>query len=331
MHNEKHIRQFVIWRFFWTLLGISAAEFFMITFIIRILLPLLIRIGVSGKLMWLTIIIVIIAFLLAPFVIGAYSFTRGVTRELKISEEEFVNIQKENERRKYLLISDIAHDLKTPMTTVTGYAQALSDGMVKEDQQHEYLEAIRTKTFRMNEIINLLFDYTKLNSDGVTLNKTEVDICEELREIIASNYKDIEDAGDEIDIDIPEDKIPVSLDKLQMSRVFNNLLTNAVRHNGKGTKIKAVLRPDGDELKIFVADTGNVIPEDLAEKIFEPFVTGDESRQTKGGSGLGLSIVKKVTGLHGFRIKLTQKPDINRYRLGDEYNKAFLITIPVPD
>ncbi len=343
MSNEKHLRQFVIWRFLWTLLGICAAEFFMLTMIRNLLIPLCISAGLIAKQMTLLtimkhvydthdlsmlwVLITTLAFIIVPLVVGAYVFSKGVTKEIKKTEDEFVRVQRENDRQRYLIISDIAHDLKTPMTTVSGYAQALSDGMVKDADEQEYLDAITTKTARMNEMINLLFDYTRLNSEGYEVTLTKLDICELVRETVAAAFYDIEKANDEVDVDIPEEQINLNIDKLQMTRVINNLITNAIRHNNTGTKINVTLRDDGDDIKIFVADSGDEIPEKLAEGLFQPFVMGDESRQTKGGTGLGLSIAKKIVELHHGRIKLSQKPEVLRYQLGEEYNKAFVITL----
>ena len=225
------------------------------------------------------------------------------------------------------MISDIAHDLKTPMTTVSGYAMALSDGMVSDDKKQEYLDAINAKSKRMNDLINLLFDYVKLDSEGFTLEKSKVDICELLRECVAFQYQDIEDAGFELDLDIPEESIIIEADKLQFSRVITNLITNAIRHNDEGTKLGIYLKNEYDVLRIIVADSGNLIEQEKAEYIFDPFVVGDESRNSRGGTGLGLSIAKKVVDMHGFSIRLVQKPDIIKYQLPEDFSKMFMITL----
>ena len=225
------------------------------------------------------------------------------------------------------MLSDIAHDLRTPITTASGYARALSDGMVPEDRKQEYLDAIQTKSVRMNELITLLFDYVRLDSEGFKLNKTDCDICEIVRECAAFQYQDIEDAGMSFDIDIPEEEMIHSADKLQFSRVVTNLLTNAVKHNDKGTTIGLFVEKDESRIRIIVADSGKFI--ENAEDIFEPFVMGDESRNSRGGSGLGLSISKKIVEMHGFSIKLIQQPDIKKYNLDSKYVKMFFISVPI--
>lgn len=285
----------------------------------------------GDKIFLLIVIAGIIILMLLPIVIGAAVFSRSVSAEFTKLDKIRAEEQKAQDRKRYLMISDIAHDLKTPMTTVSGYARALSEGMIKPEKQQEYLETITAKTERMNDIIQMLFNYSRLDSDGFELVRARTDICELVRECVAASYTDIEEAGDEIDIDIPEKELMCQIDKVQFSRSINNLITNAVRHNPKGTKIFIGVKDEMDLARVFVADSGEAIPDELEAKLFEPFVMGDESRSTKGGSGLGLSVSKKICELHDGRLKLVQKPEMGRYQLDPEYNKVFVISLPVEE
>ena len=148
-----------------------------------------------------------------------------------------------------------------------------------------------------------------------------------IREAAAFQYQDIEDAGMELDVEIPEEKILVYADKVQFSRVISNLITNAIRHNKPGTSIGLYLLEEDETLRVIVADNGVKIPKEKADMLFEPFVMGDESRNSKGGSGLGLSIAKKVVEMHGFKIRLVQQPMIQKFPAVSEYEKMFMITI----
>ena len=267
--------------------------------------------------------------LLTPYIIGGIFFAISVAREIRrFNKEKEIEHRKEEERR-YLMISNIVHDLKTPMTTVYGYAKALNDGIVPADKQSEYLEAIMAKTNRTNEVVALLLDFVKLDSEGFMIKKSKTDICELVRSCCAFSYTDIESAGDEIDIDVPEKPLYISADSVQLSRVITNLITNAIRHNPSGTKIGVTLKCENfetaEDVRVFVADTGKEIPEELVEHIFEPFVTGDESRASGSGTGLGLPLSLKICEMHGFNMKLVQNPEVKRYHLGDEYKKAFVV------
>lgn len=271
---------------------------------------------------------------LLPYLISAYWYYKTVSRkvaELLQKEKE----QKEAyDRERNLLLSDIAHDIKTPITTVCGYARALSDGMVEsEAKKRDYLQAIYAKSMRMDELITLLFEYVKLDSAGFSLHKEKVDLGELLRENVALLYSDIEEKGMELEIEIPDNPFPYEMDKIQMARAVTNILTNAVRYNGKGTKIGVSLKilDEADSAyqeqhqrfyQIRIADTGTPIEDDLAEHIFDPFSRGDAARSTRGGSGLGLSISAKIIQMHGGSLQLDRQ-------CGDGYVKAFLISLKV--
>ena len=265
--------------------------------------------------------------IIIPYVLGAVLYASMVVREVKILEAAELAKEKEYEQRRNMMLSDIAHDLRTPMTTVSGYSKAIADGMVPEAKMKEYLEAIQTKSKRVNDLITLLFDYVKLDTDGFKLMKQDADIAELTREAGAFVYQDVEDAGMGFDVDIPEEVITVPMDRLQMSRVITNLLTNAIKHNKKGTDIGLYLYREDDYVRVLVADTGDKIDKENAEHIFEPFVMGDESRSSKGGTGLGLSIAKKVVEMHGFNIKLVQGSHLEKYQIPGGYEKAFIIGI----
>ena len=278
-----------------------------------------------GSLLLVTII------LLLPYIVGGIIFSISVAKEIRRLDRERETERRKDEERRYLMISNIVHDLKTPMTTVYGYAKALNDGIVPDAKKPEYLDAIMAKSDRMNEVIALLLDYVKLDSEGFTIKRDRIDLCELVRSCCAFCYTDIESAGDEVDIDIPEKPLYISADSIQLSRVLTNLITNAIRHNDSGIKIKVSITSENyntaEDVRVFVADTGKEIPSPLNEQIFEPFVTGDESRSSGAGTGLGLPLSVRICEMHDFSLKLTQKPEIKRYHLGEEYNKAFVISM----
>lgn len=117
-------------------------------------------------------------------------------------------------RKRNLLLSDITHDLKTPITTVAGYVQALNDGMVEDpEKQKQYLESIRKKSLEMSELITLLFNYVKLDSEGFDLKKERINITELVLQLVAGAYTDMEEAGMIPDIDIPEEADYAEIDK----------------------------------------------------------------------------------------------------------------------
>ncbi|MCR4767827.1 MAG: HAMP domain-containing histidine kinase [Saccharofermentans sp.] len=276
-------------------------------------------------------VLLIALVLILPYIVGGIIYSVSIARRIRKLEREKEAARRREEKRRYLMISNIVHDLKTPMTTVYGYAKALNDGIVPAEKQPEYHEAIMAKTERMNEIALLLLDYVKLDSEGFTIKKDLMDICELVRSCCALCYTDVESAGDEIDISIPEKPLLINGDSVQLKRVITNLIMNAIRHNPEGTKIGVYLKCESmttaDDIRIFVADSGPAIPSPLSEQIFEPFVTGDESRTSGSGTGLGLAISARICEMHDFNLKLVQKPEIFRYHLDDAYTKVFVVAI----
>lgn len=276
-------------------------------------------------------VILVGLFLITPYVVGGVIFSISVAREIRHIERAKEEARRNDEKRRYLMISNIVHDLKTPMTTVYGYAKALNDGIVPADKQVEYHEAIMAKTDRMNEVVALLLDYVKLDSEGFTIKRENLDLCELVRSCCAYSFTDVEAAGDELDVNIPEYPIYINADGKQLTRVINNLITNAIRHNDSGIKINVKVisesETNSDDVRVFVADSGAEIPADLKDSIFDPFVTGDASRASDGGTGLGLPLSLRICEMHGYTLKLVQNPEILRYRLGKEYKKVFVISI----
>lgn len=267
----------------------------------------------------------VLALLLLSFFLFLIPPTAGILLYAGIVTNRVDALQKERDAdhaafdaERNLMLSDFAHDLRTPITTIAGYAGALLDGLVKDPaQQEEYLRAIRTKSIRVSSLINLLFDYVKLGSAGFELHKESCDLNALTAEITASLYTDIEDAGMSLTAEIPEEPFTVDADRAQAPRIISNLLTNAVRHNPAGTEIAVIIRRIAGSETIAVADTGIELEE--TDSLFDPFVRGDKARSGDAGSGLGLSISGKIAAMHGWELSVSQPYE--------RYTKAFLLTI----
>jgi len=242
-----------------------------------------------------------------PIVLTAVWFSKIVAEEVEKNERQEEELREKYEKARNLMLSDIAHDLRTPITTIGGYAKALNDGLVTSDEKRaEYLDAIQNKSERMNDLITLLFDYVRLDSENFSLRLEKTDIIELLRENAAFLYADVEEKKMNFEIEIPEASYMMSLDRLQFSRVVTNLINNALKHNEAGTTITLKMQQTKEDIQIIVKDNGTMIAPMIAEHIFEPFVVADASRESKGGSGLGLSIAKKIVEMHGWTIELKQ-------------------------
>ena len=146
------------------------------------------------------------------------------------------------------------------------------------------------------------------------MNFTQVDLCEVIRENLGLYYTEFEEKGIEFKFELPEQKVMIQADKRQISRVFANLYSNALKYNHVGDQVSTIF-VIGDRIRVVIKDTGEPIPKQIKQYIFEPFVTGDSSRKSGSGTGLGLSITKKIIELHGGAFELME----------DEFEKSFVI------
>jgi len=261
-----------------------------------------------------------------PYVTGGIWYAIVIRKKLREMVEYENEKSREYEAQRNLLLSDIAHDIKTPITSMSGYAKALSDGMVSPDKEKEYLDSIYKKSMRVNELINMMFEYIKLDSVGYHLDLKMADLSEICRQTAADMYQDFEEAGIELDINIPEEECICECDAIQIGRVMSNLLSNTIKYLNSGDKVSFCLEKtkkntrDQVHYRVVVADSGVQIDDELAENIFVPFTRGDKTRSAKGGTGLGLSIAHKIAIMHGGELILDRSPD-------GEYSKAFILTL----
>lgn len=237
----------------------------------------------------------------------------------KLENSEIEKDRLSNDKQR--ILSDISHDLKTPITTIQGYSKALVDGVISKNDLDKYLNIIYAKSTRLNDLINMFYEYSKLEHPDFQLVFNEVDLSECIRSYLAIKYEDLLDAGFDLEVNIPDEVLLCNIDKIQFLRILDNLLGNSVKHNPNGTTIYFELIRENDNYKIIVADNGVGISEEISKNIFDAFTVGDESRTNKEGSGLGLAIVKKIVEMHKGTIQLKINNDA-------EYVTVFEITMP---
>lgn len=208
------------------------------------------------------------------------------------------------EKTKADLITNVSHDLRTPLTSIMGYIGLVKDGRYEnEDKMKEYLNVAFTKSEKLKELIEDLFEYTKLNNDGIKINKDEVNISEFIFQLIEELMPMFEESGLSVIKNAPDDKIFVDLDPSKMLRVFENLLTNAIKYSYKPGNIVVGVYKSNGYATIAIRNKGANISQEKLNKLFERFYRVDESRNAQtGGSGLGLAISKNIVDLHGGSI-----------------------------
>ncbi|MBO4352280.1 MAG: HAMP domain-containing histidine kinase [Eggerthellaceae bacterium] len=267
--------------------------------------------------------IAMLLLLAVPVLVGAIVFSRMVVHKVRGLQAQRERELAELDQQRSQFITDVAHDLRTPVMAISGMAHALSDGLVRDDgMRDEYLRAICDKSDKMSDLVSSVFDYTKLGSGSFTLQREAVDLPQLLLREAAAAYTDIEEAGMHFTVFVPEDRCTVDADPLQLSRLIANLISNAVKHNGPGTEIALIMMRQAGVAYVMVADTGAPIMQS-PDELFQPFTQGDASRSAKNGSGLGLSICKRIADMHDFDLSIAQPYG--------RFTKAFVLRCGVLD
>ena len=223
-------------------------------------------------------------------------------------EEGFRNAVAEevkSQRMKSELITNVSHDLKTPLTAIITYVKLLQEPGVTEEQRKEYLETLDRKSLRLKALIEDLFEVSKANSQNITLDIRDVDIVSMVKQVEFEMEDKLADAGLDVRMNLPEEKVIVPLDSQKTFRIFENLFGNIAKYALPGTRVYVNGFTAKDEVTIILK---NITAQELSvsgEELTERFVRGDASRNTEG-SGLGLAIAKSFTEIQGgkFRIEL---------------------------
>ncbi|SMG58406.1 sensor histidine kinase [Paenibacillus aquistagni] len=201
--------------------------------------------------------------------------------------------------------ANISHELRTPITYLKGYAKVLQDGMVdSEEEQQRYLEIIHQEALRIEHLVNDLFDLAKMEEGQIDLYKEWVNLEELLEEAMRRVELSAKDKGIALHLKVQADLPLVYADGMRLEQIVMNLLENAIRYTERG-EIELSISHDDDEVAVRVKDSGIGIPQEELEEIFERFHRVEKSRSREhGGSGLGLSIVKKLVDLHDATIQV---------------------------
>ena len=210
----------------------------------------------------------------------------------------------QSEARKNDLVMYLAHDLKTPLTSVVGYLTLLDESPeIPLAQRAKYTGIALEKAYRLEQLINEFFEITRFNINNITLERNRIDLGMMISQIAEEFYLMLKDKGLNIHIDIPE-RIVMYADADKIARVFDNLLKNAVNYCYENTTILVGARIRKDRVIIKFRNFCDEIPQEKIDRLFDKFFRMDSSRATAtGGSGLGLAIAKQIVELHGGSIK----------------------------
>lgn len=314
-------------------------------YILRIAMPFSGLMDYASLLMPAVIISIGIALLVS--IILADRFSRSITRPLKEIAEELHKLKEENpefnfktyryeemnviaETTKHMadavnssrkqiefermvrqeFFSNASHELKTPITSICGYAELLESGMaVDGTMKQEFLSRIKKETVNMTNLINDILMISRLETKEVEVEMTEVRLCPLVTEVCDS----LEPLAKECQVTLKTSCKPLSMkaNTGQLRELLNNLITNAIKYNKPNGKVFVTVTSESKDVVFIVEDTGVGIPEESKQRVFERFYRVDKGRSKKmGGTGLGLSIVKHVVNYYNGTIEMESKLDV---------------------
>ena len=234
--------------------------------------------------------------------------------EIKSSMERHERILKEEAGRKNDLIAYLAHDLKTPLTSVIGYLSLLDEASdMPKEQRAKYLNITLDKAQRLEKLINEFFEITRYNLMQIEILKERIDLYFMLVQMTDEFYPILSGHSNTVELQADENLI-IWGDPDKLSRVFNNILKNAIAYSYENSIIEISAECTENEVRILFRNKGRTIPEQKLNLIFEKFFRLDDARNTNtGGAGLGLAIAKEIAELHGGSITAESKDEITEF------------------
>jgi two-component system sensor histidine kinase KdpD len=228
----------------------------------------------------------------------------AVDRALLADEAQAAQVRVEAERVRNALLSAVSHDLRTPLTAITGAASTALEGEARIDAvtRRELLESIRDEAERLNRLVNNLLDVTRLESGSLQLRREWIPVEELVGVALARLAAPLRER--KVTTRLPEDLPPVHVDGLLVEQVFINLIENATKHTPAGQPIDVEARREGNEVVVEIADRGPGLPAGQEQKIFDKFYGVGAG----GGPGLGLTICRAIVEAHGGRIGGQPRP-----------------------
>lgn len=221
---------------------------------------------------------------------------------LKQESERNERLARENEQRKNDLIMYLAHDLKTPLSSVIGYLTLLHDeGQISPELREKYLAIALDKAERLEDLINEFFEITRFNLSEITLQYSQINLTRLLEQLTFEFKPMLAEKNLTCELQVPED-MTLRCDTNKIQRVFDNLLRNAALYSYPNTKIEITAEKQEKQVTIHFRNHGDTIAAEKLARIFEQFYRLDAARSSNGGAGLGLAIAKQIVELHGGRI-----------------------------
>lgn len=245
---------------------------------------------------------------------GIFSAFQEELSAIQSGFSDAVEEEVKSQRMRTELITNVSHDLKTPLTAIITYTELLQEEGVTETQRKEYLEVLKRKSLRLKTLIEDLFEVSKANSGNVAFHTEKVDICHLVRQMYLEYEDRAAEAGLIFRFRFPEQKVFLMLDGEKTSRVFDNLYTNIIKYAMPDSRVYVSVAQDAEEVRIELKNISGYELNIPAESLTERFVRGDSARSSEG-SGLGLAIARSFVELQGGKMDIEIDGDLFKVTL----------------
>ena len=246
--------------------------------------------------------------------------TRQLSAAFNRMSEKLARV--EGSRREF--VANVSHELRSPITSIRGFAEGMADGVIPEEEHPKYLRLVAEESKRLSGLVGELLELSRLEREDVQPDYSVFDINEMLRKAIITRMNDLEEKGIETECEFRSDPCPVRADAARVEEVVVNLLDNAIKFTPAaedGEKPGRIVletaetagRNGGQDIRVTVYDSGTPVPEEDRDKIFDRFFTADRAHTSGKGTGLGLSICQRVLEMHGREITLLSPEETRPY------------------
>lgn len=231
--------------------------------------------------------------------------------------------ERKAQQTKTDLITNVSHDLRTPLTSIIGYLNLIEDDKYKDEVHLKYYTKIAyEKSKDLNVLINDLFELTKLQNKSLPLNKTDINLVELISQVITYLDGQLKNVNMKIRVDFSDDKLMINADSNKLVRVFENIISNATKYGNEGKYIDIITKKENDSAVVEIINYGETIPHSDIPFIFDRFYRVEKSRnKNSGGSGLGLAIAKNIIEIHNGKILVESNNSKTTFKISLPINK----------
>ncbi len=241
--------------------------------------------------------------------LGMFNSLKDEVKHIQTGFKKAVDEEVKSQKMKTELITNVSHDLKTPLTSIITYVDLLKDENLDPKKREEYLNILERKSQRLKDLIEDLFEMSKANSGNVSLNIMDVDVVSLMKQTLLELDDKINESSLKVKKNLPKERVILKLDSQRMFRVFENLIINITKYAMEGSRVYIDIIDRENEVEISFKNMARDEITFNVDEIAERFVRGDKSRNTEG-SGLGLAIAKSFVELQGGKLNIKVDGDL---------------------